>query len=135
MSSVEALRQALLKAKSMSYSPESASGKYFASLFDRLALGAEAKSRLVPMAGNGVMEAVAQGGAELTVITVPNILGTPGVELAGLLPVELQNYIVFTAAVGSKAQDAEAAIALIKFLAGAGATAVLESKGMERVSR
>ena len=49
VSSVEALKQALLKAKSMSYSPESASGKYFASLFERLALGAEAKSRLAPV--------------------------------------------------------------------------------------
>jgi molybdate transport system substrate-binding protein len=134
VSSIEALKQTLLKAKSMSYSPDSASGKYFAALFDRLALGAEAKSRLIPTAGAGVVDAVAKGEAELTVITVPNIVGTPGVELAGLLPEGLQNYTVFTAGVSTKAQDAEAAKTLIKFLMGPNATAVLKSKGMERVS-
>lgn len=134
VSSVDALKQTLLRAKSMSYSPDSASGTYFAGLFDRLALGADAKARLRPMSGSAVIDAVAKGEAELTVITVPNIVSTPGVELAGLLPVELQNYTVFTAGVSLKAQEAEAAKALVKFLMGPSATAVLRSRGMERVS-
>ncbi|GAB7542473.1 hypothetical protein CS8_021390 [Cupriavidus sp. 8B] len=36
-----------------------------------------------------VLNAVAKGDVELTVITVPNITGTPGIEFAGLLPREL----------------------------------------------
>ncbi len=36
-----------------------------------------------------VLNAVDRGDVELIVITVPNIIGTPGIEFAGLLPPEL----------------------------------------------
>jgi molybdate transport system substrate-binding protein len=133
VSSVEALKQTLRNAKSISYFPESASGKYFASLFDRLGI-VGAKSRLKSMSGSAVLDAVAKGDAELTIITVPNIIDVPGLELAGLLPEELQNYTVFTAGVSVSAKDPEAAKALIKFLMAPEATPVFKAKGMERVT-
>ncbi|GAB7541349.1 molybdate ABC transporter substrate-binding protein [Cupriavidus sp. 8B] len=134
ISTVDAFKQTLLKARSMSYSSDSASGTYFAALFDRLGIGAEAKIRLKSYAGSGVMTAVAKGDAELTVITVPNIIGTPGVELAGLLPPELQNYTVFTAGEASNAPASQAAKAFINFLVGPEATSVLKAKGLQRTT-
>ena len=133
IASVDAFKQALLRAKSMSYASDSASSAYFLDLLDRLGIAAEVKPRLKAVPGGRVIAAVANGEAELTVITVPNIVGVPGVELAGLLPPALQRYTVFTAgtAVGSKNQ--EAARSLLTLLMSPDATRVLESKGMERV--
>lgn len=131
VSTVEAFKQTLLNAKVMSYSSDSASGAYFAGLFDRLGIGGEAGSRLKSYQGSGVMNAVAKGDAELTVITVPNIIGISGVELAGLLPPELQNYTVFTAGEAASAQDAQAAKVFIQFLSGPEATSVLKSHGLD----
>ena len=134
VSSVAALKQVLLNAKSISYAEDSASGRYFAGLLERLGIAAEVRPRLKAVPGGGVVEAVAKGEAELTVITIPNIVGVPGVEVAGLLPAELQNYTVFTAGVGADARDREAARSLIKFLLAPEATPMFAAKGMERAS-
>ena len=74
---------------------------------------------------------MARGEADLTVITVPNIVGTVGVELAGLLPSSLQNYTVFAAGVSPNTKDAPAARSFVEFLRGAGARSTLSAKGME----
>ena len=76
---------------------------------------------------------MARGDAELTVITVPNIIGTPGLELAGLLPPELQNYTVFTAGEAAHSGASQAVKVFLDFLGGPEATAVLKAKGLERV--
>jgi molybdate transport system substrate-binding protein len=65
---------------------------------------------------------------------VPNIVAVPGVELAGLLPAELQHYTVFSAAIAAQPNDAKAAEALVKFLMSPQATSVLETKGLERIA-
>lgn len=134
VNTVDALRQTLLHAKSISYAADSASGAYLVGLLDRLGIAAEAKPQLKVVPGGRVIEAVASGEAELTVITVPNIVGVPGVELAGLLPAELQHYTVFSAAIAAQPKDAKAAEALVKFLMSPQATSVLETKGLERIA-
>ena len=85
------------------------------------------------MPGGTVVEAVAKGEADLTVITVPNIVGTVGVELAGLLPSSLQNYTVFAAGVSAATLDAQAAKALIEFLMAAQVTPAFNAQGLERI--
>jgi molybdate transport system substrate-binding protein len=69
ISSVDAFKRSLLGAKSISYSPDSASSAYFVSLIDRLAIAAEVKPLLKPAPGGRVVEAVANGDADLVVIT------------------------------------------------------------------
>ncbi len=133
ISSVDAFRQALLQAKSMSYASDSASSAYFLGLLDRLGIAAEVKPRLRAVPGGHVIEAVASGEADLTVITVPNIIGVPGVELAGLLPAALQHYTVFTAGVAAASANTVAARSLLDLLVSPDAARVLASKGMEPV--
>jgi molybdate transport system substrate-binding protein len=58
----------------------------------------------------------------------------PGAELLGPLPPELQNYAVYTGAVGAAAKEGEAGKALIKFLKRPSAVPVLKAKGMEPMS-
>ena len=58
------------------------------------------------------------------------MLIAPGVELAGPFPAELQNELVFTAAVAADSKEAEAAKAFITYLKTPEATAVMKSKGV-----
>jgi molybdate transport system substrate-binding protein len=77
----------------------------------------------------GIAEAVARGEAEIGVFLV-NVLMAPGVELAGTFPPELQQDLVFTAAVSADSKNAEAARNFISFLKSPVATAVITAKGM-----
>ena len=61
VSTVNALRQTLLHAKSMSYASDSASGAYLVGLIDRLGIAAEAKPQLKAVPGSRAIEAVASG--------------------------------------------------------------------------
>ncbi len=59
-----------------------------------------------------------------------NVLIAPGVELAGPFPADLQQELVFTAAVAADTKEADAAQALIDYLKTPAATAVIKAKGM-----
>ena len=65
----------------------------------------------------------------MTVIT--QILTTPGVNLVGPLPPEVQSYVTFAAGVSSHSKAPDAARQLIKFLTGPRAMAVIKAQGME----
>ena len=54
----------------------------------------------------------------------------PGVELAGPFPAELQQELVFSAAVAADSKEADAAKAFIEFLTTPAATAVIKAGGM-----
>ena len=68
-------------------------------------------------------------------IAPPAILADPGVELVGIMPSELQEYIVYTAGVGAVSKEGDAANALVKFLIAPAAIAVMKVKGFEPVDR
>jgi len=131
ISTVEAFTHTLLKAKSIAYPGEGASGIYFASLVDRLGIAAEMQSKLRPMPGEYNVEVVAHGEVELVVVVASRISGVPGVEPIGLIPQELQTWIGFTAGVSSHAEQPEAAGSLIRFFTAPAAAAVLRSMGVE----
>ena len=132
--SAEALKRVLLEAKSISYSGEGASGKYFTGLLDRLGIAAEVKPKLRPLPSGDVVAPVAKGEIDIAVITLANIVVNPGVELAGLLPRDLQHYTVYTAGVSVASKNADAAKALIAHLMAPQTTPSFEAAGMERVT-
>ncbi len=130
VSTPEALKKALLDAKSITYLPASAAGAYVTSVFERLGLAEAIKAKVVPQTSTGeIPKAVARGDAELGVFLI-NVLIAPGVELAGPFPGDLQNDLVFTAAVAADTKEADAAKAFIAFLQTPAATAVIKAKGM-----
>lgn len=133
VASVDDLKRTLLAARTIAYSSDSVSGSYFLRLLDRLGIEGEVKSRLLTVTGRSPVDAVARGEAELTVITVPNIIGVEGVALAGVLPDELQNYTTFSVGISASAGEPKAAEQLIAFLHSPAAVAAIRSRGLEPV--
>jgi molybdate transport system substrate-binding protein len=130
ISTPDGLKQALLKAQSITFLPESAAGAYVSKVFERLGIGEAMKAKTRPQtATTEITPAVATGEAELGVFLV-NVLIGPGVELAGSFPAELQQELVFTAAVAADSKQADAAKAFIDYLRTPAATATITAKGM-----
>jgi molybdate transport system substrate-binding protein len=124
----EAFKRALLNAKSIAYSEGGLSGTYLKSLIERLGLADALKSKI--KYGSGA-EMVSTGAAEIGITQISEILPAAGVELAGPLPPEVQNYTVFPAAAAAASRQAEAAGALLKFLGSPDAARVMKAKGLE----
>jgi molybdate transport system substrate-binding protein len=134
ISSVDALKRALLSAKSIAYS-DSASGVYVETeLFRRLGIEAEVKgkSRMIP--AEPVGQVVARGEAELGFQQVSELMPVAGIELVGKLPPELQKITVFAAGVTTNAAQPAAGAALIAFLASPEAGPTLIKSGLEPIA-
>jgi molybdate transport system substrate-binding protein len=130
VSTPEALKKTLLAAQSIAFVPASAAGGYVREVFDRLGVGEEMKAKTKIQAGPPqIAPAVARGDAEIGVF-LTNVLIAPGVELAGPFPADLQQELVFTAAVAADTGRADAARALIDYLKTPAAAAMIKAGGM-----
>jgi molybdate transport system substrate-binding protein len=130
ISTVEAFKQTLLSAKSITYLKEGASTIYLDRLFRRMGITEALRAKTVKPETESVSEMVAAGDVELGIIVIPNILSVPGAELVGPIPEEVQSYIVFTAAVAANSPNQKAARDLIAFLRSPLAIQAIKTKGM-----
>ena len=136
--SVEALRSTLLAAKSIAYS-DSGSGTYLSTtLFRQLGIADEIarKSRKVrgPPSGEPVAAVVARGEAEIGFQQVAELIHVPGVTFVGTIPPEVQPPTSFAGALTRSVRDAEAATALLRFLASPQAAPVILKAGLTPLS-
>src|ERR1700730_17125557 len=134
LSTAEALKRALLSAKSITFNPIGASAPHVHEIFEHLGIAENVKSKLMLDAngepGRPQMD-VAAGKADLVITLIPEIKFFKGVELAGPIPAELQSYISFAAGVAANSHNADAAKALIKFITSPAAAQTLKAKGVE----
>jgi molybdate transport system substrate-binding protein len=131
ISTTEGFKRALLEAKSIAYVEAGATAPYIKSLFDRLGIADQIKPKLKPQpTSNPAAKAVANGEAELGITQISEILPYAGAELVGPLPADIQLYTAYPAAVAADTKEGDAAKALIKFLTGPAAVAVLKAKGL-----
>lgn len=131
VSSVEALKRALLEAGSVAYSA-SASGVYFSTeMVQRLGLADAVLPKAKRIFSERVGSVVARGEAELGLQQLSELLPIPGIELLGPLPAELQRVTVFSAGLGAGAREPEAARELIRFLASPDAAEAVKATGLD----
>ena len=130
ISTPDALKQTLLKVKSIATIPASATGTQGLLVFDALGISEamKAKTRAQPTPAQ-VVQSVATGEIELAVFLM-NVLTAPGLDVVGPFPAELQQEVVFTAAVAANTKEADAAKAFITYLTTPAAAAVIKAKGM-----
>src|SRR3984957_3666885 len=125
-----AFKKSMLDAQSIAYIPASGAGSYVTGVFGGLGIAGKMKTKTKPLtATTQIPQAVAKGEAELGIFLI-NVLIAPGVELAGPFPAELQQELVFSAAITADSKEADAARAFIQFLATPAATAVIKAAGM-----
>jgi len=135
ISSPEALKRTLLAAKSITYSNPALGGAaaiHFEKVLDRLGIAKEMKSKTVlSKAGSDTGVVVANGEAEIGVQVSQLLISVAGIEIVGPLPGDLQDTVVFSAAIMAGAKDVAASKALIDFLRTPEAATVIKAKGLE----
>ena len=128
----DALKRAMLEAKSVSWAKEGASGTYFVTVLERLGIADQVKAKAILAAsGAEVGKLLVKGEAQYGALLVNELMAQPGVEVLAPLPPELQSYTVFTTGVAAGSKNAGAAKSLIQFLTTPAAGAVFKSKGQE----
>jgi len=132
VSSVDAFKRAVLNAKSIAFLKTGASGVYLAGLFERLGIADAIKDKVTRPETDSVSELVAKGEVELGLVVITQILTSPGVELVGPIPSELQFYVRWAGAVTTNSSAPDAAKELLRFLRRPSVDPILKAQGMER---
>jgi molybdate transport system substrate-binding protein len=134
VATVDALKQVLLGADSVVYNTAS-TGLYLDKLFGKMGILEQLKPKSTRYPdGASVMEHVIKGkGSEIGfgAITEIRLYEPKGLKLVGPLPAEIQNYTSYEAALMTGATSADAAQAVLRFLATPAAKAAFVAKGVE----
>jgi molybdate transport system substrate-binding protein len=135
ITTVDALKRALLNAKSVALS-SSVSGDYFTNeLFPQLGIAEQMAKKTVRGGGERVGAIVARGDAEIGFQQMSELLPVEGIDVVGPLPSEVQRVTVFAAGVARNSRHPDAARAYIRFLTSGAASAVVARTGLEGPSR
>ena len=119
LSSVDAVKRALLKARSIVFPTPGAtpSGTHMGKLVETLGLADALKARIIHRpALEGGVELVRSGEAEIGFYPKSEVINTKGLDLAGPLPDEIQLVTIYGAAVTAASAAPDAAEAFIAFM-------------------
>lgn len=130
ISSADALKRAVLAAKSIVYST-GPSGVYLKDLFERWGITAQVAPKLHVVKGEPAGAVVARGEAELAFQQMCELLPVAGLDIVGNLSADVQKITTFSTAVHVQAAQPEAARALVAWLTAPAAAAVIKQAGME----
>jgi molybdate transport system substrate-binding protein len=136
VSTAEALRKSLLAARSIAYSdPKLApSGIHLAKVLANLGIADDVQSKTVLRTPfDGGVALIASGEVEIGIYLVSEIQAVEGVTLAGLLPGELQSYVVYAGGVAADSPSQDTALAFLRFLADPAGSEHWKAAGFESV--
>ncbi len=127
----EAVKRAVLAAKSLSYST-GPSGVALAKLFERWGIAETIKPRIVQAPpGVPVGSLVAKGDVELGFQQLSEMMSLPGIDVLGPLPPAIQIVTTFSGGVAAASAQPDAVRALLAFLASPAMGDVKRSNGMD----
>jgi len=125
------IRQAVLKARSLSYST-GPSGVALAKLFERWGIAGEIAGRIVQAPpGVPVGSLVADGKVELGFQQLSELMSLPGIDVLGPLPDAIQIITTFSGGVSATSTQAAAARALLDFMASPATAETKRRNGMD----
>jgi molybdate transport system substrate-binding protein len=130
-STVEKFKQSLLSARSIATSGEGSSGRFVAVLIERLGIADQVKPKIKSGGAGRSAELVAAGEVDFVVSGLPPLIDTPNIEWLGLLPPEINSFVLFTGGLSTAAKEPEAGRALLRFLTSPEAMAVYKTKGLD----
>jgi molybdate transport system substrate-binding protein len=136
ISSADKFKQALLAAKAIVVGDPASGGVaavHVADVFRRLGIMVQLTPKLKLTRDQRNAEFVARGEADIAVQLSNEIRIVPGIEFIAFPP-EFARTFVFSAALGSKAKEANVARTILQFLAGSETVAAVEAKGMDRAA-
>jgi len=127
----DAIKNALLAAKSLSYST-GPSGVHMAALIRQWGIEDQVKSKIViAPADMPVGQVLARGGADIGFQQVSELLHVKGIDYLGPLPPDVNEITAFAAALHATAKTPDAATALVKYLSAPAAAPIIRKTGME----
>jgi len=131
VSSEEAVKRAVMSAKTLSYST-GPSGVYLEKMFARWGVLEEIRPRIVvPPPGKPVGSLVADGSVELGFQQLSELINLKGIDVVGPLPPAIQTITIFSGGVSANSTQPDAARAVLKFMASPEATDAKKRHGME----
>lgn len=131
ISTEEALRKALLAARSVAYSRTGASGIFFAQLIQQMGIAPEVNARAVVVPSGFTAERLVSGEADIAIQQLSELKLVSGVDLVGPLPLHLQTPGAFSGGRVAASERAAQADALLKYLASPAVAPVLRESGLE----
>jgi molybdate transport system substrate-binding protein len=140
--SVEAFKRALLATRAIGYrdpATGSTSGIFTARMIEELGLAKQLQPKTKLDNSNGdhpedVFQGLVRGDVEMQIGQITEIVIAPGVELAGPLPAEIQKVTMLAAGIVTTSKLPDSARALVGFLSGPSAAALLQANGFQPAS-
>jgi len=126
----EALKQALLAAKSIGYSI-GPSGEHFSKVvIVKLGIADQLRPRMTNIRGAPVGTGVAKGEVEIGIHQIVELLPIAGIDIVGDLPADLNKTIVYATGLTTMVKHPDAANALVKYLSLPSSVPVIRKNGM-----
>ena len=131
VSTEEAVRRAVLDARTLSYST-GPSGDHLAQLFERWGVASVLRERIVQAPpGVPVGRLVADGHAELGFQQLSELMHVDGIDVLGPLPAQIQILTTFSAALAATSTQPEAVRGVLEFMASPAVAQIKRDQGME----
>ena len=134
ISEVDGFKKALLAARAIAYIDPAAggsSGIYLAQLFQQMGIADQLKSKSVLVQGGLVADRIVDGKADIALQQSSELMGVPGVQFVGPIPLMVQNYTIYSGGVALASRNRAAADALLLALANPENGKILKSKGLD----
>jgi molybdate transport system substrate-binding protein len=133
ISTVDAIRRMLLEARAIAVpQPGGLTGSHLMRMMTKLGVADEVRAKLrhKPAIDRGA-DLVGAGDADVGLYLASEVMGAKGAVLAGMLPAELQNYVVYAIAVPAYNTSPEPALAFVKFVSDAANREAWKATGFE----